>query len=207
MNTHHPVCSRVYVIDDDDAVRDSVQWLLEGKGLQVQGFASVEEFLLLYDDSKPACMLVDIRMEGMSGLELQDKLLAEQSDIPLAFISGHGDLPMAVETMKKGACDFIQKPFDEKTLVPLVKHMLAQAAERHEIKQKTAHRDARLTQLTERERQVLDLIVDGRLNKQIANDLDISIKTVEAHRAKIMNKLGVNTITDLLKLVLDSTGG
>ena len=194
----------IYVVDDDEAVRDSLQWLLEGKGYRVFAFASAEAFLARYDPRQEACLLVDIRMGGMSGLELQDQLLARRSPLPLAFITGHGDVPMAVDTMKKGALDFIQKPFDEVALLALVERMGHQARLSFAEQREAASREALMSKLTGREGQVLDRIVAGRLNKQIADDLNISIKTVEAHRANIMEKLGANTVADLLKVALGS---
>ena len=197
-----PKRGTVYVVDDDEAVRDSIQWLLEGQDYRVRCFESAEVFLARYDPREVACLIVDIRMDGMSGLELQDRLLERKSPLPIAFITGHGDVPLAVDTMKKGAMDFIQKPFKEDQLVPLVERMLEQARARFTEHQQAASRDALLAKLTGREAQVLERIVAGRLNKQIADDLGISIKTVEAHRANIMEKLGANTVADLLKIAL-----
>ncbi len=197
-----PKKGTVYVIDDDEAVRDSLQWLLEGKDYRVRCFDSAESFLTRYDAREVACLIVDIRMGGMTGLELQSRLLEIHSPLPLAFITGHGDVPMAVDTMKKGAMDFIQKPFKEEQLVPLVERMLEQAKESFADYQNALTRDALMARLTLRESQVLERIVAGRLNKQIADDLGISIKTVEAHRANIMEKLAANTVADLLKIAL-----
>ena len=197
-----PKRGTVYVVDDDEAVRDSVQWLLEGQDFRVRSFESSEVFLARYDPREVACLIVDIRMDGMSGLDLQDRLIERNSPLPIAFITGHGDVPLAVDTMKKGALDFIQKPFNEQQLVPLVERMLEQARANFAEHQQAASRDALLSKLTGREAQVLERIVAGRLNKQIADDLGISIKTVEAHRANIMEKLGANTVADLLKIAL-----
>lgn len=197
-----PKRGTVYIVDDDEAVRDSVQWLLEGQDFRVRSFDSAETFLARYDPREIGCLLVDIRMEGMSGLDLQDRLCEAGSPLPLAFITGHGDVPMAVDTMKKGAMDFVQKPFKEEELVPLVERMLEQARVAFADHQQAADREALLAKLTGRESQVLERIVAGRLNKQIADDLGISIKTVEAHRANIMEKLGANTVADLLKVAL-----
>ena len=197
-----PKRGTVSVVDDDEAVRDSVQWLLEGQDFRVRCFESAEVFLARYDPREVACLIVDIRMDGMSGLELQDRLLERKSPLPIAFITGHGDVPLAVDTMKKGAMDFIQKPFKEDQLVPLVERMLEQARALFTEHQQAASRDALLSKLTGREAQVLERIVAGRLNKQIADDLGISIKTVEAHRANIMEKLGATTVADLLKIAL-----
>ena len=200
-----PKKGTVYVVDDDEGVRDSLQWLLEGKDYRVRCYDSAETFLSRYDPREVACLIVDIRMGGMTGLELQDRLLERKSPLPIVFITGHGDVPMAVNTMKKGAMDFIQKPFQEEALVSLVERMLDQANDAFTEHQHSASRDALLAKLTSREAQVLERIVAGRLNKQIADDLGISIKTVEAHRANIMEKLNANTVADLLKIALGST--
>ena len=200
-----PKKGTVYVVDDDEGVRDSLQWLLEGKDYRVRCYDSAETFLSRYDAREVACLIVDIRMGGMTGLELQDRLVERRSPLPIVFITGHGDVPMAVNTMKKGAMDFIQKPFQEEALVNLVERMLSQAKEAFAGHQQSASRDAVLAKLTSREAQVLERIVAGRLNKQIADDLGISIKTVEAHRANIMEKLNANTVADLLKIALGST--
>ncbi len=197
-----PKKGTVYVVDDDEAVRDSLQWLLEGQDYRVRTFESAEAFLSRYEAREVACLIADIRMDGMSGMELQERLLECQSPLPIVFITGHGDVPMAVESMKKGALDFIQKPFDEAQLLGLVERMLAKAHETFSVHQQAASREALLAKLTSRETQVLERIVAGRLNKQIADDLGISIKTVEAHRANIMEKLNANTVADLLKVAL-----
>ena len=197
-----PKKGTVYVVDDDEAVRDSLQWLLEGKDYRVRCFDSAGSFLSRYDPREVACLIVDIRMAGMTGLDLQDRLIERKSPLPIVFITGHGDVPMAVDTMKKGALDFIQKPFNEDALVNLVERMLDVARQSFAGYQQAASREALLAKLTSREAQVLERIVAGRLNKQIADDLGISIKTVEAHRANIMEKLGANTVADLLKIAL-----
>ena len=197
-----PKKGTVYVVDDDEAVRDSLQWLLEGKDYRVRCFDSAESFLGRYDAREVACLIADIRMGGMTGLELQDRLVERRSPLPIVFITGHGDVPMAVNTMKKGAMDFIQKPFKEDELLALVERMLDSARDTFAEHQTAATRDALLSKLTSREAQVLERLVAGRLNKQIADDLGISIKTVEAHRANIMEKLNANTVADLLKIAL-----
>lgn len=197
-----PKKGTVYVVDDDEAVRDSMQWLLEGKDYRARVFDSAESFLARYDPREVACLFVDIRMGGMTGLELQDRLIERRSPLPIVFITGHGDVPMAVETMKKGAMDFIQKPFKEEELVRLTEKMLEQAKSTFAEHLTSVSREALLSKLTGRETQVLERIVAGRLNKQVADDLGISIKTVEAHRANIMEKLNANTVADLLKIAL-----
>jgi FixJ family two-component response regulator len=202
-----PKKGTVYVVDDDEAVRDSLQWLLEGKDYRVRCFESAESFLSRYDAREVACLIADIRMGGMTGLELQSRLIEVGSPLPIVFITGHGDVPMAVDSMKKGAMDFIQKPFKEDQLVTLVERMLDQAKDSFAEFQSAASRDALMARLTLREAQVLERIVAGRLNKQIADDLGISIKTVEAHRANIMEKLNANTVADLLKIALGQNIG
>jgi len=195
----------VYVVDDDEAVRDSLTWLLESNGYTVRCHASAERFLQSLqntDESTISCLILDVRMPGMSGLELQERLISENLPMPISFITGHGDVSMAVSTMKRGAVDFIEKPFKENELCALVERMLTKA--RVDFAQADQRKKAQslLSKLTGRERQVLERIVAGRLNKQIADDLSISIKTVEAHRANIMEKLNVNTVADLLRLAL-----
>jgi RNA polymerase sigma factor (sigma-70 family) len=194
--------STVYIVDDDEAVRDSLRWLLEANNYRVRAFPSGESFLAEYDEKRPGVLIVDVRMPGMSGLELQEQLLARKSTMPIVFITGHGDVPMAVSTIKKGAIDFLEKPFDETDLREIVGRMFEQANERLSQAQAQREHDAMLARLTAREQQVLERIVAGRLNKQIADDLGISIKTVEAHRANIMEKLQVTTVADLMKVAL-----
>ena len=193
----------VYVVDDDEAVRDSMRWLLEANGFAVTTFASAEQFLARLPDPEPvACLLLDVRMPGMSGLELHEELVRRGSALPLIFITGHGDVPMAVSRMKKGACDFLEKPFSDAQLRQLVADALARAeAARRGLREDRVACE-RVERLTGRESQVLELIVAGRLNKQIADDLGISIKTVEAHRANIMDKLGARTMADLMRIAL-----
>jgi len=196
----------VYVVDDDDAVRDSLQWLLEASRYRVLGFESAEKFLAEHDPDAIAVAIVDVRMPGMSGLELQDELIARGVPYPIIFITGHGDVPMAVSTMKKGAVDFIEKPFDQDALKTLVERMLGEARTRASETERRRISEALVAKLTPREQQVLERIVAGRLNKQIADDLGISIKTVEAHRANIMDKLNANTVADLMRTVLAGGG-
>jgi two-component system response regulator TtrR len=192
----------VYLVDDDEAVRDSLRWLLEGNDYRVECFDSSESFLAAYDESMMGCLILDVRMPGMSGLELQEQLLEKKAALPIIFVTGHGDVPMAVTTMKKGAVDFIEKPFNDADLRALVEKMLRKATEQAAEVAQRREKDALLDKLTARERQVLERIMAGRLNKQIADDLNISIKTVEAHRANIMDKLKVTTVADLMKVAL-----
>jgi FixJ family two-component response regulator len=196
------VASTVYIVDDDEAVRDSLRWLLEANSYRVRAYASAESFLAEYDEQQPGVLIVDVRMPGMSGLELQEQLIARKSTMPVVFITGHGDIPMAISTMKKGAVDFLEKPLDETALREIVGRMFEQANQRLTQAKAVRQHEAMLARLTSREQQVLERIVAGRLNKQIADDLGISIKTVEAHRANIMEKLQVTTVADLMKVAL-----
>ena len=200
----------VYVVDDDEAVRDSLGWLLEANGFRVRSFESAEAFLeMLRAPQGPApvsCLVLDVRMPGMSGIELHEELLRAGRDIPLVFVTGHGDVPMAVASMKKGAADFLEKPFNDAQLCALVRKCLQQADERWRSGARAREASERLCRLTGREREVLELIVAGRLNKQIADDLGISIKTVEAHRANVMEKLGARTMADLMRIALGASG-
>ncbi|MFT0531841.1 response regulator transcription factor [Castellaniella hirudinis] len=200
--TDPQVSSIIYIVDDDEAVRDSLRWLLEANGYAVRSYAGAEEFLDAYNPDQVAVLIADVRMPGMSGLELQETLIARKAPLPIVFITGHGDVPMAVSTMKKGAVDFLEKPFNEADLRRIVAGMLDQASEKVREAQALRDQEAVLNRLTAREQQVLERIVAGRLNKQIAGDLNISIKTVEAHRANIMEKLEVTTVADLMKIAL-----
>src|ERR1700754_774538 len=206
MNSPVTTQETVFVVDDDEAVRDSLRWLLEANGYRVQCFSSAEQFIDAWQPHQHpgqiACLILDVRMSGMSGLELQERLIADNASLPIIFVTGHGDVPMAVSTMKKGAMDFIEKPFKEEELLSLVERMLDRARADFSHHQEAASRDALLSRLPTRESQVLERTVAGRLNKQIADDLGISIKTVEAHRANIMEKLNANTVADLLKIAL-----
>ena len=194
--------SIVYIVDDDEAVRDSLRWLLEANGYQVVAFDSGEKFLESYNPNVISVLIADVRMPGMSGLELQETLVARKATIPVVFITGHGDVPMAVSTMKKGAVDFLEKPFNEADLREIIARMLEQAVSNASEQQARKNHEELIGRLTAREQQVLERIVAGRLNKQIADDLNISIKTVEAHRANIMEKLEVTTVADLMKVAL-----
>lgn len=195
----------VYVVDDDDAIRDSLRWLLEANDYKVELYDSGESFIAKYDPNAIAVLVLDVRMPGMSGLEVQEHLLARKADLPIIFITGHGDVPMAVRALKKGAVDFIEKPFQQAALKAQVEHMLNEARERRMKNERQSLNEALLAKLTPREQQVLERIVAGRLNKQIADDLGISIKTVEAHRASIMDKTNSGTVEDLMRVVMDTS--
>jgi FixJ family two-component response regulator len=193
----------VFVVDDDEAVRDSIRWLLEGNGFSTRCFESAEAFIAANVASEPVgCLLVDVRMPGLSGLALQDELNRRGCALPLVFITGHGDVPMAVDTMKKGAVDFLQKPFSEERLRSVVEQSLLKSFDQQQHAHAGREAANRIERLTQRERQVLERIVAGRLNKQIADDLDISIKTVEAHRSNIMEKLLARSMADLMRVAI-----
>ncbi|NJM32368.1 MAG: response regulator transcription factor [Limnobacter sp.] len=192
----------VFIVDDDEAVRDSLQWLIEPEGYRVVTFEDPEKFLESFTWPQVCVLLLDIRMPKLSGLEVQNTLLERGQEVPTVFITGHGDVNLAVETMKQGAVDFLEKPFDEARIRKLIDEYMEHC--RHLVAD--AEIDSRINRLyaklTSRELQVLERIIAGRLNKQIADDLQISIKTVEAHRANIMDKLQVTTVADLLKVAL-----
>jgi FixJ family two-component response regulator len=195
----------VYVIDDDEAIRDSLALLLNAYGFRVSPHESAERFLKSLASSDPqslGCALVDIHLGGMSGIELQETLLNMGLNIPIAFITGHGEITTAVNALKKGAVDFIQKPINEEILIGLINEMLSKAYLSKEQSTELKEIKERFRLLTQREVDVLDRIVAGRINKEVGLDLGISIKTVEAHRANLMEKLKVNRAAKLLQLTL-----
>jgi len=194
----------VFVVDDDEAVRTSLRLLLKSVGLPVETFASAQEFLDQFDPDRAGCLVLDIRMPGMSGLELQQHLNDRHSIMPVVFITGHGDVPMAVEAMQAGAVDFIQKPFRDQDLIDRInralekdREMRSQLRERDEIRR-------RMSQLTPREREVLELVTQGKANKVIAGDLNVSQRTVEIHRARVMEKMGANSLAHLVRMVIEA---
>jgi FixJ family two-component response regulator len=192
----------VYVVDDDDAFRDSLRWLLESAGYRVALFASAGRFLESYRADTGVCLLLDVRMPGLSGIELQAELNRRDDTLPIIFLTGHGDVPMAVEAVKKGAYDFVEKPFANTRLLALIEQVASgDSTTRHEKAERQAAA-ARLGTLTDREREVLNLVSVGRRNKQIADELGISVKTVEVHRARAMEKMGVTTIAELVRATL-----
>jgi FixJ family two-component response regulator len=194
----------VYVVDDDAAVCDALGMLLRAAGLRVETFRSASSFLKAYRPAGPSCLVLDIRMPGMSGLDLQDELHKRKILTPIVFLTGHGDVPMAVRALKKGAVDFIEKPHDEERLVLVVLNALRVDSDR----QKQANRHdpisadlaSRLAALSQREREVLDRVLDTKQTRQISDELCISVKTVEFHRARIREKLGVTSLAGLFGL-------
>ena len=200
MSATLPAQRTVYVVDDDAALRDALGMLFRTAGLGVEMYASAVEFLERAMPSLPGCLVLDIRMPGLSGTALQDELRGRGSPVPIIFISGHGDIPMAVEAVKKGAYDFIEKPFDDYQLLCQVLNALEHSGERPPASE--AGGAERLAQLSQREREVLDLVLAGKPNRQIAAELFISMKTVEFHRARIMQKLEVRSAAELFRLCL-----
>lgn len=193
---------RVYIVDDDEAMRDSLLWLLESQGFAVTAYSSAEDFLAACRDGMAGCIVLDVRMPGMSGLELYEKLNARHCTLPVIFITGHGDVPMAVSALKKGAVDFIEKPFGDKDMLRLIEQCLELDRNNRERNQQGVAAARRLAALTEREVEVMNLIIAGKLNKQVADVLNISIKTVEVHRSRIMDKMEVRTVAELVQAVM-----
>lgn len=194
--------STVFIIDDDEAVRDSLSWLMKSAGLSAETFASADAFLNHYREGRPGCLILDIRMPGMSGLELQSVLKERGYRLPIIIISGHADVPMAVRALKAGAFDFIEKPFNDELLLGLVQRAIEQDRSRREDMAAQDEWRARLDTLTPREREVLDLVVAGASNKQISVELGVSTKTVEAHRARVMEKLQAESLSHLVRMVI-----
>ena len=192
----------VYVIDDDEAVRDSLSWLMKSAGIKTQTFPSAGAFLDVCHERLNGCLLLDIRMPGMSGLDLQTALNQRGCHMPVIVISGHADVPMAVRALKAGAFDFIEKPFNDDILLSLVRSALEQESKiRHSHEEKEAMQ-TKMASLTPRELEVLELVVDGASNKQISNDLGVSQKTVEVHRARVMEKLEADSLSHLVRMVV-----
>lgn len=192
----------VYIVDDDDAVRDSLLELLDSVGIHGTGFSSAREFLDGYDINSGGCLVLDIRMPGMSGLDLQRQLAESNASLPIIFITGHGDVPMAVEAMKRGAAEFIQKPFRDQDLLDAIQTALENSDRDKGAVNEREETLKRIELLTNREREILNWVVDGHPNKVIAIELGISQRTVENHRAHVMEKMNVRTTANLIKQVL-----
>ena len=197
----------VWVVDDDRSIRFVLRKALERAGIPSRAFERAEDVLEALREERPDVLVSDIRMPGMSGLEVQEHLLQRKADIPIIFVTGHGDVTMAVQAFKAGAVDFIEKPYDQNALKALIERMLEVARTRHIESERRKLNQALLDKLTPREQEVLERIANGRLNKQIADDLKISIKTVEAHRASIMDKTNSGTVADLMRVFMESRQG
>jgi two-component system, LuxR family, response regulator FixJ len=200
MNDHPPV---VYVVDDDEAVRGSLRLLLKSVGLTPNAMGSAREFLAKYDPRQPGCLVLDVRMPEMSGLELQEQLNLQGAIIPVIFITGHGDVPMAVEAMQAGAFDFLQKPFRDQDLIDRIQRALEKdRSNRSALIERNTIRE-RLESLTPREREVLTMVTSGKANKVMATDLGVSQRTVEIHRSRVMEKMGASSLAQLVRMVMD----
>jgi two-component system response regulator FixJ len=192
----------VFIVDDDAAVRDSLGLLLRSVGLRHESYSSASDFLETYDPARPGCLVLDVRMPGMSGLELQEELQKRHSTLPIIFLTAHGDVPMAVAAVKAGAVDFVQKPFRDQDLIDKIHHAINQDSR---IREKLADRQkilSRIDSLTPREREVMDMVVDGKANKVIAIDLGLSQRTVEIHRARVMRKMNADSVSQLVQMVM-----
>ncbi|CCG41021.1 response regulator transcription factor [Magnetospirillum molischianum] len=189
--------SVVFIVDDDEAIRDALSWLFQSRGVAVETFASAEAFLAMWHPGRYGCVVLDIRMDGMTGIELFDRLRETGTGLPVIFLTGHGDVPMAVAAVKKGARDFVEKPFNDNDLVDRVIEALDWADQQRESDAAGAYLAARLDTLTLRERQVMERVLAGKLNKVIADELGITMRTVEVHRARLFEKMGVKTAVEL----------
>lgn len=197
----NPACA--HIIDDDEAIRDALQWLLKTRKMPCTTWSSAEDFLAAIAPDWSGCVVLDIRMEGMSGLECFDALRERGNELPVIFITGHGDVPMAVAALKKGAHDFIEKPFNDGDLIAVIQRAMEIDAERRRALSESVAVTERLTLLTTREREVMALILEGKYNKVIADELNISMRTVEAHRSRIFEKMGVRSAVELAQMLRD----
>ncbi len=196
----------VFIVDDDAAVRRFLRGLIATVDLSVETFESAQSFLDFYETEMPGCLLLDIRMPGMSGLELQKELAAREIELPIVFLTGHGDVQIAVNAMKAGAFDFIEKPFKNDLLLDTVQKAVAIGLSADESRAEKAVIDDRVARLTERERQVMEMVVDGETNKGIARRFDISERTVENHRSSVMAKMEARSLADLVKMLVSRSG-
>jgi len=195
----HPTA---YVVDDDESIRSLWRWLMESNGIAVRTFATAEEFIESYRNGGAGCLVLDIKLPDMSGLELQEYLNGRDIEIPIVFVTGHGDVPAAVSALKGGAVDFIQKPFSHREVLAIIANAFQRDAELRVRRARQSRIAGRLATLTEREREVLQRVIEGKPNKIIASELDISVKTVEFHRAKVMEKAGVDSVAELVQVAM-----
>jgi FixJ family two-component response regulator len=191
-----------YVVEDDDSIRTLWTWLMESNGIAVRTFNSAPEFIAAYEPGAAGCLVLDLRLPGMSGLELQEHLKRSQIDIPIIFVTAHGDVRTAVTAIKEGAVDFIEKPFSYRQALSIVEKAFQRDAENRQHRARHAQAASRIALLTDRERAVLQRIIEGKQNKVIADELALSVKTVEFHRAKVMEKMGVDSVAELVQLTL-----
>ena len=195
-----------YIVDDDEAIRDSLSWLLQSRGVGSLCYPSAESFLEIWTPALEGCILLDIRMEDMSGSELFERLIERGCRLPVIFLTGHGDVPMAVSTLKNGAFDFFEKPCNDNKLVDRVVEALRLEAEQRAAEASNDTLNARLSRLTVRERQVMDLVLAGKPNKLVADELQISMRTVEVHRSSLLEKMGVRTAVELAQKLASGSG-
>jgi len=196
----------VFVVDDDPAMRQSLRWLLQSVGLSVETFGTAEEFLTAVDATRAGCLVLDVRMPGMSGLHLQEELARQRITLPTIIISGYAEVPVAVRALKAGAIDFIEKPFSDQLLVDRVRHAIELDRYTRRLRAERTEIAERMAQLTPREREVLTGVVDGKPNKLIGQELGIGEKTVEVHRANLMRKLQVSSVAALIRVALQARG-
>ncbi len=196
----------VFLVDDDPAMLDSLRWLVESAGLTVEFFTSASAFLAAYTTDRLGCLVVDVRMPGMSGLELQEKLLDSEITIPVIVISGHGDVPMAVRAMRAGAVDFLEKPFSDHEILNRIQTAVDRDRELRQYRLRRMELDDLFSALTPREQEVMGYVVQGKPNKEVAAILSRSEKTVEYHRAQVMRKMDVNSFAELVQLVHEYNG-
>ena len=192
----------VFVVDDDQAMRNSLKWLIESVGMNVETYSTADEFIQNYYPGRAGCLLLDVRMPGMSGLELQEHFIKHQINIPIIIITGHGDVPMAVRAMKSGAVDFIEKPFNDELLLESIRNALSMDIEQRAAQAERAEIATRLANLTPREHEVMEMVTAGKSNKEIAQTLGVSAKTVEAHRSRVMEKMQADSLADLVKIAV-----
>lgn len=192
----------IFVVDDDPGVQQALRLLFRSVGYRTEVFGTAQQFLDSYNDQWAGCIVLDIRMPGMSGLELQQQLNERHSILPIVFMTGHGDVPMAVEAMQAGAVDFIQKPFHDQDLLDRIAHAVNRDAENRRVLHEQHEIRKRLKLLTPREREIMDLVVDGKANKVIAADLNLSQRTVEIHRARVMEKMQAASLAHLVRMVI-----
>lgn len=197
----------VFIVDDDTEVRESIALLMQSVGLPSESFASAQDYLDQFDSSRPGCLVLDVRMPKMSGLELQQQLLQQAIHPPIIIITGHGDIQMAVRAVQAGAADFIEKPFRDQLLLDAIHRAITRDAEQRGVASRRSEIEQRLQRLTPREGEVLDRVMQGARNKVIAFDLNISQSTVEAHRSKVMEKMQAKTLSDLMRMVLSLESG
>ncbi|MEQ8845809.1 MAG: response regulator transcription factor [Phycisphaerales bacterium] len=194
----------VFVVDDDPSMRDSLRWLIESVGLNVETFANADAFMEQFSGDAAGCLVLDVRMPGTSGMELLDSLKSRGVEIPIIMISGHGDVPMAVQALKRGAIDFLEKPFRDQELLEQIARAIEVDQARRSKAESVSGISARLEKLTPREREVMELVVAGYANKQVAAKLGLSEKTIEVHRSRVMSKMRAKTLPCLVKMAIAS---